>query len=203
MIADSARAVFRENVAMSPAPVELLFIQGASVGAHEADRVLSDALSRALGPGFRVHFPHMPHEGAPDNDVWKRRISTTLRQSRATFLVAHSAGAALVADLLAQGPPDELAGLQGVILLAPPYVGRGGWQLDGFHLDGAADPARRRGLPLRLYFGLADTTVPPSHADRYAALFPDATIHRLPGCGHQFEGFMTQVARDVRSLARA
>ena len=88
---------------MSPAPVELLFIQGASAGAHEADRVLSDALSRALGPAFRVLFPHMPHEDAPDNDVWKRRISTTLRQTRATFLVAHSAGAALVADLLAQG----------------------------------------------------------------------------------------------------
>ena len=188
---------------MSPAPVELLFIQGASVGAHEADRVLSDALSRALGPGFRVHFPHMPHEDAPDNDVWKHRISTTLRQSHATFLVGHSAGAALVADLLAQGPPDELVALHGVILLAPPYIGRGGRQLDGFHLDGVADPARLRGLPLRLYFGLADTTVPPSHADRYAALFPAATIHRLPGCGHQFEGFMAQVARDVRSLARA
>jgi hypothetical protein len=202
-LADVARTVFPENVAMSPAPVELLFIQGASAGAHEADRVLSDALSRALGPGFRVHFPHMPHEDAPDNDVWKRRISTTLRQSRATFLVAHSAGAALVADLLAQGPPDELAGLHGVVLLAPPYIGRGGWPLDGFHLDDPADPARLRGLPLRLYFGLADTTVPPSHADRYAALFPDATIQRLPGCGHQFEGFMAEVARDVRSLAHA
>jgi len=195
--------VFPENVAMSPAPVELLFIQGASAGAHEADRVLSDALSRALGPGFRVHFPHMPHEDAPDNDVWKRRISTTLRQSHASFLVAHSAGAALVADLLAQGPPDELAALRGVVLLAPPYIGRGGWQLDGFHLDRPADPTRLRGLPLQLYFGLDDTTVPPSHADRYAALFPGATIHRLPGCGHQFEGFMGQVARDVRSLAHA
>jgi predicted alpha/beta hydrolase family esterase len=201
-LADVARTVFPENVAMSPAPVELLFIQGASAGAHEADRVLSDALSRALGPAFRVRFPHMPHEDAPDNDVWKRRISTTLRQSQATFLVAHSAGAALVADLLAQGPPDAFAGLQGILLLAPPYIGRGGWQLDGFHLDGATDPMRLRGLPLRLYFGLADTTVPPSHADRYAALFPDATIHRLPGCGHQFEGFMAQVARDVQALAR-
>src|SRR4051812_45147990 len=103
---------------MSPAPVDLLFILGASAGAHEADRLLSDALSQALGLGFRVHFPYMPNEGAPDNDVWKRRISTTLRQSHATFLVAHSAGAALVADLLAAGPPDELARLRGLFLLA-------------------------------------------------------------------------------------
>jgi predicted alpha/beta hydrolase family esterase len=203
VFADSDRTVFRENVAMSPDPVELLFIQGASAGAHEADRVLSDALSRSLGPGFRVHFPHMPDEVAPDNDVWKRRISTTLRQSHATFLVSHSAGAALVADLLVQGPPEELASLLGLFLLAPPFVGRGGWQLDGFHLDDPVARARLRGLPLQLYFGLADTTVPASHAELYSALFPDAAIHRLPGCGHQFEGFMAQVARDVRALARA
>jgi predicted alpha/beta hydrolase family esterase len=202
-LADLARTVFPENVAMSPAPVELLFIQGAGAGAHEADRVLSDALGRALGPAFRVLFPHMPHEGAPDNDVWKRRISTTLRQTRATFLVVHSAGAALVADLLAQGLPDELAGLRGLFLLAPPFVGRGGWQLDGFHLDALADRARLRMLPLQLYFGLDDATVPPAHAELYAALFPDATIHRLHGCGHQFEDCMARVARDLRALAQA
>jgi len=188
---------------MSPAPVDLLFIQGASAGAHEADRVLSDALSQALGLGFRVHFPYMPNEGAPDNDVWKRRISTTLRQSHATFLVAHSAGAALVADLLAAGPPDELVQLRGLFLVAPPFVGRGGWQLDGFHLDAPVDRARLRGLPLQLYFGLDDTTVPPAHADLYAALFPDATIHRLPSCGHQFDGCMDRVAADVRARALA
>ena len=69
---------------MSPAPVDLLFIQGASAGAHEADRLLSDALSQALGLGFRVHFPYMPNEGAPDNDVWKRRISTAAIGKKAT-----------------------------------------------------------------------------------------------------------------------
>ena len=188
---------------MSPAPVDLLFIQGASTGAHEADRVLSDALGESLGSGFRVHFPRMPDEAAPDNDVWKRRISTMSRQTRATFLVAHSAGAALVADMLVQGPPDELAALRGVFLLAPPFVGRGGWQLDGFHLDGPPDRARLRDIALQLYFGLDDTTVPPTHAELYAAVFPGATIHRLPGCGHQFENCLGRVADDIRHLARA
>ena len=188
---------------MSPARVQLLFIQGASAGAHEADRVLSDALGELLGPGFRVHFPRMPNERAPDNDVWKRRISTSLRETRATFLVAHSAGAALVADMLAQGPPDELAALRGLFLLAPPFIGRGGWALEGFHLDGAVDRERPYALALHLYFGLDDTTVPPTHAQLYAARLPDANVHRLPGCGHQFEGCLGRVAQDVRHLAHA
>jgi pimeloyl-ACP methyl ester carboxylesterase len=185
--------------------VDLLFIQGAGAGAHEADRVLADALGQALGGDFRVRFPRMPDEGAPDNDVWKQAISTALRRTRATFLVAHSAGGAVAADLLAQGGDGvaELASLTAIVLLAPPFVGAGGWQLEGFHLDepSAADAA---GLPpLHLYFGLANETVPPAHAELYGRRFKAAVIHRLPGCGHQFEGWTTQVARDLRALAPA
>ncbi|MCK9687093.1 alpha/beta hydrolase [Scleromatobacter humisilvae] len=185
--------------------IDVLFIQGASDGAHAADRALADALGSALGDGFRVHFPHMPHEEAPDNDVWRRAISTALHRTPATFLVAHSAGAAIVADMLARGGEDAaaLAALPGVLLLAPPFVGAGGWKLDGFRLDEPVQPETLAGLPLQLYFGSADTTVPPAHADLYARRFPGATIHRLPGCGHQFEGWMAHVARDVRALARA
>ena len=184
--------------------VDLLFIQGASAGAHDADRPLADALGQALGADFRVHFPRMPNEDAPDNDVWKRAISTALVRTRATFLVAHSAGAAIAADMLAQrGTRAELTPLRGLFLLAPPFVGEGGWKLDGFHFDRPIDSATLDDLPMHLYFGSADQTVPPSHADLYEALFPAATIHRLPGCDHQFGGFMARVAQDLRTPARA
>ena len=43
--------------------VDVLFIQGASAGAHAADRVLVDA----LGPAFRVHYPRLPDEQHPDS----------------------------------------------------------------------------------------------------------------------------------------
>ncbi len=184
--------------------VDLLFIQGAGAGAHKADRVLADALGHALAPDFRVHFPRMPNEGAPDNDVWRRRISTELRRTGATFLVAHSAGAAITADMLVQGDDKAALGqLRALVLLAPPFVGPGGWQLEGFHFDQPPSADATIRPPLHLYFGLADTTVPPSHAGLYARFFRDAAIHRLPGCGHQFEGWMAHVARDLRALARA
>ena len=184
--------------------IDVLFIQGASDGAHAADQSLVDALGSALGEGFRVHFPRMPHEEAPDNDVWKDAISTSLRRTRATFLVAHSAGGAIVADMLAQGggAAAELAPLRAIVLLAPPFIGADGWQLDGFRLDEPVEPEASAGLPLQLFFGLADTTVPPGHADLYARLFPGVAIHRLPGCGHQFEGGMVRVAQALRARAQ-
>lgn len=177
--------------------VEVLFVQGASAGAHDADQVLADALAAALGVGLRLHFPRMPDEEAPDNDVWKQWISTELDRGTAIFLVAHSAGAAIVADMLAQGLADRATAMRGAFLLAPPFVGRGGWQLDGFHLD---RPVATGPLPMHLYFGLADQTVPPAHAELYATVFPDATIHRLAGCDHQFGGFMARVAKDVLAV---
>ena len=82
---------------MTTPRVDLVFIQGAGAGAHAADRGLADALGLAPGAGFRVHFPRMPDEGAPDNDVWRQAISTALRRTRATFLVAHSAGGVFTA----------------------------------------------------------------------------------------------------------
>jgi pimeloyl-ACP methyl ester carboxylesterase len=105
--------------------------------------------------------------------------------------------------MLAQGGADaaRLAPLSAVVLLAAPFVGAGGWQLDGFHLDAPLRTDAPPLPPMHLFAGLADRIVPPSHLELYARRFPQAAIHRLPGCGHQFEGWMARVARELRTLA--
>jgi pimeloyl-ACP methyl ester carboxylesterase len=183
------------------APVEVLFIQGGGPGAHDADRILADALGRALGEGWRIHFPRMPGEDDPDNDAWKRAIAAEARYAKATVVVSHSVGAAITADMLAQGRQDAaLPRLRGLFLLAAPFIGPGGWTFEGFHFDRPVSRESLHGLPIHFYFGSSDTTVPPAHADLYATLFPDATVHRLQGCDHQFNGYMPRVAQDVLAL---
>ncbi len=187
--------------------VQVLFIQGASAGAHAADRLLADGLQRALGPAFRVHYPRLPDEQHPDNRCWKDAIAAALRDAAPAVLVAHSAGAAIVADMLAQRDASDAADLfarvRAVLLLAPPFVGEGGWSLPGFHFDALGPVASQGGPRLHLFQGSADRTVPPAHAELYARTFPRAVIHRLAGGDHQFGGFMLRVAKAVRALARA
>ena len=183
--------------------VELLFVQGGGAGAHVADRLLADGLTRALGVGFRVHFPAMPDEADPDPALWKTAIADALARTRAAVLVAHSAGAAIVADMLAQCDQAPFEAVRGVLLLAPPYVGEGGWSLPGFHLDDPISPPTAVEPPLLLLFGSADQTVPLDHAALYAGRFPRASIHRLGGGDHQFGGFMPRVAKAVRALLHA
>ena len=182
------------------APVAVLFVQGAGANAHAVDRLMADALAKELGDRFQVVFPRVPDEADPDRDAWKRAIAADVRSASAAIVVAHSAGAANVADMLAEGRCAEFPGVRGLFLLAPPFIGPGGWAFDGFHFDHATGRQALAGTPLHFYFGLADETVPPAHAALYEAVFPDATFHRLKGCDHQFGGHLRRVARDIQGV---
>ena len=179
----------------------MLFIQGAGENAHAVDRPLADALARELGAAFRLAFPQLPGEADPDTAVWKRAIAGEARRANATVVVAHSAGAANTADLLAEGRlGTDLPGLHGLFLLAPPFIGPGGWAFDGFHFDHPTSRQALGGLPVHFYFGLADETVPTAHAQLYEQVFPDAVFHRVPHCDHQFAGHAAHVASDIRNV---
>ncbi len=189
---------------VAQAPVTVLFVQGAGEHAHAADQPLADSLARELGSGFRVVFPQLPGEDDPDAATWKHAIADAARRAGASVVVAHSAGAANTADLLAEGGyGTDLPRLDGLFLLAPPFIGPGGWPLKGFHFDHATSRQALDGLSLHFYFGAADTTVPATHADLYAPMFPDATFHRLPRCDHQFAGHVAHIASDIRRVAAA
>jgi predicted alpha/beta hydrolase family esterase len=177
---------------------QVLFIQGAGAGAHEADQAMVEALENALGGNFRIHFPRMPGEGNPDKLLWSRAIAEEARGANARILVAHSAGAAITADLVAQGlQRTALPPLDAIFLIAPPYIGRGGWAFDGYHLDRPASQHSEDDPALHLYFGDEDTIVPMAHADLYAKAFPHASVHRFGHCDHQFGGGLADVATDL------
>jgi pimeloyl-ACP methyl ester carboxylesterase len=181
----------------------VLFVQGAGENAHAVDRTLADGLAAELGDGFQVVFPQLPGQADPDTAIWNRAIAAEARRARAVAVVAHSAGAANVADMLAEGRRGELPGVRGMFLLAPPFIGPGGWAFEGFHLDHPTSRQALGGLPLHFYFGSEDRTVPPAHATLYEGAFPDASFHRLQHCDHQFGGHLRRVAQDIRAVVEA
>ena len=54
-----------------------------------------------------------------------------------------------------------------------------------------------RGVPVHVFHGLDDETAPPSHADLYARVLPQARVHRLPGRDHQLNDDLTEVATAI------
>jgi pimeloyl-ACP methyl ester carboxylesterase len=144
----------------------------------------------------------MPGEDDPELTAWKetvRRELTALHDG--AIVVGHSVGGTILIHTLADEPLP--CALGGIVLIAPPFVGEGGWQIDDWQSSGALGEKLPRGVPIHLYHGLADSTVPPSHAELYARAIPQAHLCRLPDRDHQLNNDLREVAGVIKRLTPA
>jgi pimeloyl-ACP methyl ester carboxylesterase len=166
---------------------QILFIQGGGAGAHdEWDSKLFDSLRRELGDGYEVRYPRMPDEDDPSYARWSaaiRREMTTLDDG--AVVAGHSVGRSILINALAEQPPERELGA--IVMIAAPFVGVGGWPGGEFELSQNLGARLPQGVPVHVFHGLQDDTVPPSHADLYARVIPQAQLHRLPGRDHQLD----------------
>ena len=181
----------------------VLFLQGGGEGAYEFDAKLAESLQSALGAGYDVRYPRMPNEDAPDYDAWKARLAEEIAGlGKDVILVAHSVGATILISSLAQG--GYAAKIPGVFLVAPPFVGEGGWSSHEMDME----PMEQFGtklpddVPIYLYHGRDDDTVPPMHAELYAKTIPQAQVRRLDRADHQLNNDLSEVAADIRRLGK-
>jgi len=178
----------------------VLFIQGGGAGAYDDwDSKLVDSLRRELGPDYEVRYPRMPDEDDPNFGRWVAALREALGElDDGAVLVGHSFGGTVIALGLSRDPP--VRPLAGIFLVAPPFLGEGGWTSDevAFGPDlGAKLPSE---APVRLYQGDQDADVPPEHLDLYATAIPRAVARRLPGRDHQLNNDLSEVAADIRAL---
>ena len=179
---------------------QVLFVQGGGEGVHdEWDDKLVASLERGLGPDYEIRYPRMPNEGDPQYASWKAALEKELGKLRdGAILIGHSIGATILINVLAEHTATWTPG--GVFLISAPFVGKGGWP--GEDMGPMSDlgtrlPAR---VPIHLYYGSKDDTVPFEHAGLYERAMPSAVIRRLASRDHQLNNDLSEVAADVRRL---
>ena len=179
---------------------QLLFIQGGGAGAHdEWDSKLVASLQRTLGPEWDVRYPSMPDEDDPHYPAWKVAIRHAIGELDAgAILVGHSIGGAMLVMALAEQRPSRPVGA--IILLAAPFVGEGGWPGDEFTTPAELGGRLPPGVPVHVFHGERDETVPPAHAGLYARAVPQARVHSLPARDHQFGNDLAEVAQVIGSI---
>jgi predicted alpha/beta hydrolase family esterase len=177
---------------------QILVIQGAGAGVHdEWDNKLVDSLRRALGDGYEIRYPLMPDEADPSYATWSAAIRRELAAlADGAVVVGHSVGGTILVQTLAEQPPERALGA--IVLIAAPFVGTGGWAGDEFEFPPDLGARLSRGVPVHVFHGLRDDTVPPSHADRYAAVIPQAHLHQLSERDHQLNDDLREVAAVIR-----
>ena len=192
-------SVKQAKVSPRRASKHVMFVQGGGAHTHDAwDDKLVASLRKALGPDYTIQYPLMPDEAHPDVPAWKKTIAQELGRLKGdVILVGHSVGAAILLDHLADGSLERP--LAGVFLIATPYIGEGGWPSDD--LRPTQDlAARLPNVPLHLYQGHDDETVPFSHLGMFAKALPGATVRRLEGRNHQLNDDLSEVAHDILRL---
>jgi pimeloyl-ACP methyl ester carboxylesterase len=180
---------------------QVLFIQGGGERVHdEWDDKLVASLRAELGTGYEVRYPRMPAEDDPSYATWSAAIASELADlGDGAIVVGHSIGGTILIHALAEHPPERSLGA--IILVSAPFVGEGGWPSDDWTPQRALSEKLPEGVPILLYFGLADDTVPASHADLYARAIPQAAVHRLPDRDHQLDDDLSEVAAGIRASA--
>ena len=175
---------------------QVLFVHGAGEGAHEEDEKLAASLRDALGDGYEVRHPQMPDEDSPEAAAWKERIAGEIAaMDGGPILVGHSAGAFVLLKYLSEEEPEKP--VAGLFLVATPYLGTGGWEIEEGALREDFVSRLPEGLPVSLYHGRDDEVVPFEHLALYAKKLPHATLRGLDGRGHQLGDDLSEVARDI------
>lgn len=181
-----------------PVRQQILFLQGGGKGAHDKwDNKLVDSLRLELGPDYEVRYPRMPNEDDPGYGSWGPAIERELATLRdGAILIGHSVGGTILLRTLAGQPPRKFGA---IFLVAAPFVGDGGWPSDEIRFPRDFGALLPEGVPIHLWHGLGDETVPARHAGLYARAIPQARVHLLPGRDHQFNNDLKEVAAAILS----
>jgi len=180
---------------------QVLFVQGGGEGVHDDwDGKLVESLRSELGPKYEVRYPRMPKEDDPSYVRWKAALAKELAAlNDGAILVGHSLGGTILIHAIAENSPERAVGA--IFLIAAPFVGEGGWQIDGWRPQRELGAKLPREVPIYLYHGLADSTAPPLHAELFVHAIPQAHLCKVPGGDHQLNNDLSEIAAVIKSLA--
>ena len=182
---------------------QLLFIQGAGKGAYKEDEKLVASLRQLLGHEYEVHYPAMQNEDDADYETWQRQIEKNLAALDGVIIVVgHSVGASILIKCL-EGDTKKITR---IFLIATPFWGGDkGWKYEGYEALALPEGHANR-LPSNarvfFYHSRDDEIVPFVHLALYAQKFPQATIRKLNGRGHQLHNDLSEVVEDIKSMER-
>lgn len=180
----------------------MLFIQGGGAGTHdEWDNKLVESLQRELGPEYEIRYPRMPDEDDPHYASWRPTLQAELASlNEGAVLVGHSIGGTILVNVVAEAAATER--FSALILIAAPFVGEGGWPSEEFGSQENLGAKLPGDLPVHIFHGLNDETAPPSHADLYGRVIPQARVYRVAGRDHQFNNDMKEIASAIKGLSQ-
>jgi uncharacterized protein len=182
-----------------PVKRQVLFVHGGGDEAYEEDKKLAESLRNVLGAAYDLRYPRMPDADSPEYGAWRDRISEELAAPDGEMvLVGHSLGASFLLKYVSEEAVKKP--VAGLFLVASPYWGSEDWEVGEYELRTDFASKLPEDLPVFFYHSRDDEVVPFAHLALYAERLQQATMREFDGRGHQFDGDLSEVARDIEWL---
>jgi predicted alpha/beta hydrolase family esterase len=180
----------------------VLFIHsGGPQGHHEGSDDLVKHLRQGLHDDHVVLYPRMPDPENPEYELWKLTLDRELSAlDDEVILIGHSLGASVLLKFLSEECCEK--SIMGLFLVAPPFFGEPGWEVDEYELRPDFEVNLRRIPNIFLYHSRNDTVVPFNHLTQFADKLPQAVSRAFENRGHLFMSGLPELVDDIRNLSR-
>ncbi len=166
----------------------------------QGSSVLLSFMEKELGSFYKIYSPKIPDPENPTYKVWKTGLEKQLDLiDDAVILVGHSLGASVLLKYFSEVPYQKP--IAGLFLVAAPYWGADGWELEDFTLK-PNFPSHLSSIPhIGIYHSKDDEWVPVAHATHYQTKIPTATVRIFSQRGHNFDAGLPELVRDIKSIS--
>lgn len=180
--------------------ITVLFIHSAGPqGPGDGSSALLTGLRAILPPDITLIAPLMPNPDAPEAEPWLASVEAEIAAIPGDFvMLGHSLGGSTILQALARfGIPERLLG---VVTLAAPFWGAGGWEMEEFALPHDDQAKLLKLSRLIILQGDADDVVAKNHPQLYRDLLPQAKITMLAGVDHEAASAAPAVLAALESI---
>jgi uncharacterized protein len=158
-------------------------------------------LKSSLGKNSDLVCPEMPEPENPMYFKWKKVLEKEMTSGVAPIvLVGHSFGGSVLLKYISEEKfSREITGL---FLVAVPFWGQTGWEIDEFLLKPDFELYINRIPDIYIYHSCEDQWVPFVHLVHYSRVLLNAKIRVLQGKDHEFFKGLPQLTEDLINLEK-
>lgn len=178
---------------------KILFAHCGGAQGNQGSFGLVSTLRSSLSNNYEIRYPVIEDPEDPTYEMWYNLFKVEFKKlNEPIILVGHSLGASMILKYLSEEKPD--IEISGVFLVAAPFWGRGGWDINEFKFQRNFQLALKRINKMFLYQCENDTIVPFEHLAIYKKAFPQATVRELAGTDHLFSHGIPELVLDIKSI---
>lgn len=156
-------------------------------------------LRESLGDQYEISYPIIEDPEAPTFEMWETMLDQQLVQkNHPVMLIGHSLGGSMLLKYLSEQESDF--NITGLFLVATPYWGKGGWNVDDFKLKKDSSKHLPSLSELHFFHCSNDPIVPFEHLNSYKQDFPNAMVHELQCNSHVFADGLPELVEIIKNL---